>query len=56
MGTKTRKEDRPVLKATIVRLRPELWRRAKKAAIDRDTTLQAIITEALDAYLKGVRS
>jgi hypothetical protein len=32
------------------------WRRAKKAAIDRDTTLQQVIAEALEAYLKGVRS
>lgn len=44
-----------MLKATIVRLRPELLRRAKKAAIDRDTTLQQLLTEALEAYLKEVR-
>ena len=45
-----------MLKATIVRLRPELLRRAKKTAIDRDTTLQALVAEALEAYLKGARS
>jgi predicted HicB family RNase H-like nuclease len=51
MGTKTLKEKDPMRKI-IVRVRPELARRAKKAAIDRDTTLQALVTEALEAYLK----
>jgi hypothetical protein len=56
MGTKQRKEAKPMLRPTLVRLPPDLLRRAKKVAIDRDTTLQALVTEALDAYLKGVRS
>jgi hypothetical protein len=56
MGTKRRKEATPMLRPMLVRLRPDLLRRAKKVAIDRDTTLQALVTEALDAYLKGVRS
>jgi hypothetical protein len=57
MGTKPQKEKKhPMLKAMIVRLQPELLRRAKKVAIDRDTTLQALVAEALEAYLKGVRS
>ena len=45
-----------MLRPTLVRLPPDLLRRAKKVAIDRDTTLQALITEALETHLKGVRS
>jgi hypothetical protein len=40
-----------MLKAMIVRLEPELIRRAKKEAIDRDTSLQALVAKALEAYL-----
>jgi len=41
-----------MLKSTILRIRPELLRRAKKAAIDRDITLQQLLTDALEAFLK----
>lgn len=41
-----------MLKSMIVRVPDELLRRAKKAAIDRDTTLQALVTEALETHLK----
>ena len=44
-----------MLKAIIVRVRPELARRAKTAA-RRDTSLQALVTEAIEAHLRGVRS
>jgi hypothetical protein len=58
MGTRKggNKEATPMLKPTMVRLPPDLLRRAKKVAIDRDTTLQALITDALEVHLKGVRS
>jgi antitoxin-like ribbon-helix-helix protein len=57
MGTtKKRKEATPMLRPTLVRLPPDLLRRAKKVAVDRDTSLQALMTEALEALLKGVRS
>ena len=41
-----------MLRAMIVRVPPELLRKAKKTAIDRDTSLQQLVTEALEAYLK----
>ena len=40
-----------MLKSMIVRVEPELLRRAKKTAIDRNTTLQALVTAALERYL-----
>jgi predicted HicB family RNase H-like nuclease len=55
MGTQ-RKEAKPVLKATILRLPPELLRKAKIAAARRETSLQALITEALETAIKGERS
>ena len=45
-----------MLKATLVRLRPELLQRAKIAAVKRNTSLQQLVSEALESYLKGVRS
>jgi predicted transcriptional regulator len=56
MDTNKGNEATPMLKGTMVRLPPDLLRRAKKVAIDRDTTLQALVADALEAYLKGVRS
>ena len=41
-----------MLKSMIVRVPDSLLRRAKKAAIDRDTTLQALVTEALEVHLR----
>jgi len=52
MGKKPEKERPPMLRAMIVRVPPELLRKAKKTAIDRDTSLQQLVTEALEAYLK----
>jgi predicted HicB family RNase H-like nuclease len=46
------KEERPMLKQMIVRVPAELLRKAKKAAIDRDTSLQQMVTEALEGYLR----
>jgi hypothetical protein len=51
----TDKENKPVLKKTVVRLPADLLRRAKIAAVKRDSTLQALMTEALEIHLKGVR-
>ena len=45
-----------MLRPTLVRLPPDLLRRARKVAIDRDSTLQALVIAALEAHLKGVRS
>jgi predicted HicB family RNase H-like nuclease len=57
MDKKKGKEATPMLKSTMVRLPPDLLRRAKIAAVERDTSLQQLVTEALEAYLrKGVRS
>jgi predicted HicB family RNase H-like nuclease len=57
MGTKKVKEATPMLKPTMVRLPPDLLRRAKIEAVERDTSLQKLVTEALEAFLrKGVRS
>jgi predicted HicB family RNase H-like nuclease len=56
MGTKTPKEKKPMLKAMIVRLRPELLQKAKIAAVRRNVSLQTFVTEALEACLKGERS
>jgi hypothetical protein len=36
-----------------VRLKPALVKRAQHYAIDRDTTLQALVEQALEALLKG---
>jgi predicted HicB family RNase H-like nuclease len=55
MGTK-HTEAKPMLKATILRLRPELLRKAKIAAARRGTSLQALMTEAIETLLKGERS
>lgn len=41
-----------MLRATIVRLPDNLLRRAKKAAIDYDTSLQQLVTKALESYLR----
>jgi predicted HicB family RNase H-like nuclease len=42
---------RPMLKATVIRLPPDLLRRAKHAAIERGTSLQQMVTDALEAHL-----
>lgn len=39
-------------KRTTVKLRAETYRRLKRAAIDRDRSLQEIINEALELYLR----
>jgi hypothetical protein len=49
-------EAKAKLKTTILRARPELLQRAKIAAVKRNMTLQALLNEALESYLKGVRS
>jgi hypothetical protein len=55
-GVKKSREEDTMLKLIFVRLTDELLRPAKIAAIARDTTLQGLVTEALEAHLKkGVR-
>jgi predicted HicB family RNase H-like nuclease len=52
MKSKPRKEKvRPMLKATVIRLPPDLLRRAKIAAIERSTSLQQMVADALEAHL-----
>jgi predicted HicB family RNase H-like nuclease len=41
-----------VLKPTLVRLPPELLKQARHAAVERETSLQQIVIEALELYLK----
>jgi len=41
-----------MLKSTMVRLPPDLLRRAKIAAVERDSSLQKLVTEALEAFLR----
>jgi predicted DNA-binding protein len=40
------------VKRTTVNLKPEIYRRLRRAAIDRDRTLQEMVNEALDRYLR----
>jgi predicted HicB family RNase H-like nuclease len=52
----TKEKERHMLKATVVRLPEDLVRRAKIAAIERETTLQQMVADALEAHLgKAVR-
>jgi predicted HicB family RNase H-like nuclease len=46
------KENKPMLRATIVRLPVDLLKRAKISAVKRDSSLNQLITEAIEAYLK----
>jgi predicted HicB family RNase H-like nuclease len=46
-----KEKERPMLKATLVRLPEDLLRRAKIAAIQRGTSLQQMVTDALGAHL-----
>lgn len=40
---------------TSMKIRRELWVKARKLAIDRGTDLAGIVNEALAVYLKGAR-
>ena len=40
-----------MLKATVIRLPPDLLRRAKHAAIEHGTSLQQMVTDLLEAHL-----
>jgi predicted HicB family RNase H-like nuclease len=52
MKPKPPKENvKPMLKATVIRLPPDLLRRAKHAAIERDTSLQQMVADLLEAHL-----
>jgi hypothetical protein len=54
MKSKTQlKEKEPMLKQTTIRVPAELIRRAKIAGIEQDKSLQGVIIEALEAYLKA---
>ena len=48
---KPKEKTKPMLKATVVRLPVDLVRRVKIAAVQRDTSLQQLVTAALEAYL-----
>jgi predicted HicB family RNase H-like nuclease len=55
--TQRKEKERPVLKATMVRLPEDLLRRAKIAAIQRGTSLQQMVTDALETHLRiGAKS
>jgi predicted HicB family RNase H-like nuclease len=52
MKPKNPKEERPMLKQMIVRLPADLLRKLKIAAIERDQSLQQIVTDAVEGYLR----
>jgi predicted HicB family RNase H-like nuclease len=43
-------------KSTVVRITPQRWREAKQRALDREISLQCLLTEALEEKLKKTRS
>jgi hypothetical protein len=52
MKPKPRKENvKAMLKATVIRLPPDLLRRAKHTAIEHDTSIQQMVTDLLEAHL-----
>ncbi|MBI3392884.1 MAG: hypothetical protein HY039_06825 [Nitrospirae bacterium] len=40
------------VKRTTVNLKPEIYRRLKRMAVDRDQPLQEIVNEAIDRHLR----
>jgi predicted HicB family RNase H-like nuclease len=48
----TKEKGRSMLKATMVRLAPELHRAARIAALERDMSFQQLIADALESYLR----
>jgi predicted transcriptional regulator len=41
------------VKRTTVNLKPEIYRRLKRMAVDRDQPLQEIVNDALDRHLRA---
>ena len=40
---------------TSIKIRPKLWKEAKKTAIDEGKTVSELMEEAIDAYIKEHR-
>ena len=40
---------------TSIKIKPELWKEAKKQAIDEGKTVSELMEEAIDAYIKEHR-
>ena len=49
---KPKPKEKVMLKATLVRLPVDLLKEAKLAAIQEDSTLQQLITTAIETYLR----
>jgi hypothetical protein len=47
--SETKEEKR---EATSIKIKPRIWREAKKAAIDEGKTVSELMEEAITAYLK----
>lgn len=50
--SETKKEERT---ATSIKIKPEIWKEAKKAAIDEGKTVSELLEEALDSWIKEHR-
>jgi hypothetical protein len=51
MATTTKKPEADTVRTTVV-LERETWRRLRYRAVDDGTNLQAVMTAAIEAYLK----
>jgi hypothetical protein len=47
--SETKEEKR---EATSIKIKPKLWREAKKEAIDEDKTVSELVEEALEKWIK----
>jgi len=50
--SETKEEQR---EKTSIKIKPKIWREAKKEAIDQGKTVSELMEEAIDAYIKEHR-
>lgn len=53
MIMKRREAKEPIMKITTIRLDEALLKRVKHFAVEEGTSFQALLTQALEDYLKG---